>query len=180
MASNTSLMASKVVLIPNGRDAMDSVTSGDLFLLCKGDMYNLSVFSPEWWHQHWDGQIEANMGSWGKLWALACFSDSVLRGSTKKRRGSKIVMQWFYNGASHNSSRKRVFCFAWQLAAWRVKKIKNACGGTRKKKHAAKLKNACGGALRKKKHVVVHAPTGYSVRDSQERTRGRARTVPLS
>ena len=48
MASNTSLMASKVVLIPNGRDIMDSATSGDLFLLCKGDMYNLSVFSPEW------------------------------------------------------------------------------------------------------------------------------------
>ena len=48
MASNISLMASKVVLIPNGGDAMDSVTSGDLFLLCKGDMYNLSLFSPEW------------------------------------------------------------------------------------------------------------------------------------
>ena len=97
MASNTSLMASKVVLIPNGRDVMDSATSGDLFLLCKGDMYNLSVFSPEWWHQYWDGQIEASMGSWGKLWALAYFSDNVLSGSTKKRRGSKIVMQWFYN-----------------------------------------------------------------------------------
>ena len=48
MASNTSLMAPTVVLIPNGRDAMDYVTSGDLFLLCKGDMYNLSMFSPEW------------------------------------------------------------------------------------------------------------------------------------
>ena len=48
MASNTSLMAPKDVLIPYGQDAMGSVTSGDLFLLCKGDMYNLSVFSPEW------------------------------------------------------------------------------------------------------------------------------------
>ena len=48
MASNTSLMALKVVSIHNGRDSTDSVTSGDLFLLCKGDMYNLSVFSPEW------------------------------------------------------------------------------------------------------------------------------------
>ena len=38
----------KVVSIPNGRVATESVTSGDLFLLCKGDMYNLSVFSPEW------------------------------------------------------------------------------------------------------------------------------------
>ena len=48
MASNINLMASKVVLIHNGGDAMDSVTSGDLFLLCKGDMYNMSVFSLEW------------------------------------------------------------------------------------------------------------------------------------
>ena len=48
MTSNNSLMALKVALIPNGRDATDSVASGDLFLLCKGDMYNLSVFSPEW------------------------------------------------------------------------------------------------------------------------------------